>query len=53
MSDPMALPEYCSFYDRCEHRCDRCMNCDPVLTEVEPGHFVKCVKVMKEEVAEQ
>ena len=49
MSDPMDLPEYCSFYDRCSHRCDACKNCDPALTEVEPGHFVRCLQVSSEE----
>ena len=42
MSDPTDLPEYCSFYDRCERRCENCKKGDPVLEEVEPGHFVKC-----------
>ena len=49
MSDPMDLPEYCSFYDRCNHRCDACKNCDPALEEVEPGHFVRCLQVSSEE----
>ncbi|MBQ8305789.1 MAG: ABC transporter ATP-binding protein [Blautia sp.] len=49
MSDPMDLPEYCSFYDRCNHRCDACKNCDPALTEVEPGHFVRCLRISSEE----
>ena len=42
MIDPTDLPEYCSFYDRCEHRCEDCRNGDPVLKEIEDGHFVKC-----------
>ena len=42
MSDPLDLPRYCSFYDRCPDRCDRCKEGNPVLKEVEPGHFVKC-----------
>ena len=42
MSDPLDLPAYCSFYDRCPDRCDRCKEGNPVLREVEPGHFVKC-----------
>ena len=45
MVDPMDLPEYCSFYDRCPHQCDDCKKCDPVLQEIEPGHFVKCLRV--------
>lgn len=47
MSDPMNLPEYCTFYERCDAGCDSCMELDPPLTEIEPGHFVKCAKFMK------
>lgn len=43
MADPMDLPTYCSFYERCGHSCDKCGEIDPVLYEVEPGHFVKCL----------
>lgn len=43
MVDPMDLPEYCSFYDRCSVRGEQCKACDPMLVEIEPGHFVKCV----------
>ncbi len=43
MIDPTNLPEYCSFYDRCGSACEECKKCDPKLTEVEPGHFVKCL----------
>lgn len=42
MPNPMDLPQYCSFYDRCESRCDACKSCNPQLLEVEPGHFVRC-----------
>lgn len=44
MADPMDLPTHCTFCDRCQHRCDVCSTVDPVLTEIEPGHFVKCCK---------
>ena len=40
--NPADLPAYCSFYDRCEYRTDACMNGDPRMTEVEPGHMVRC-----------
>lgn len=43
MTDPMDLPSYCSFYERCDRRCDKCMQCDPEITTVEPGHIVKCL----------
>ncbi len=47
--DPNDLPEYCSFYDRCSRCTEKCKGCDPALTEVEPGHFVKCIYARKEE----
>lgn len=47
--DPNDLPEYCSFYDRCSRCTEKCKGCDPALTEVESGHFVKCIYARKEE----
>lgn len=47
MPNPMGLPNYCSFYDRCEKRIDECMKKNPELVEVEPGHMVRCVLVSK------
>ena len=48
MSDPMDLPSYCTFKDRCTVSCDRCGEIDPPLTEIEPGHLVRCCHFMKE-----
>ncbi len=48
VADPSDLPEYCSFYDRCEYHCDRCRNGDPKMVEVEPRHMVKCFRIDKE-----
>jgi len=42
VADPMDLPEYCSFYDRCDKKCDACKQKVPQLVEIEPGHFVRC-----------
>ena len=42
MCDPMDLPSWCSFYDRCSKRCDACKEGDPPVVEIEPGHIVKC-----------
>ncbi len=42
--DPADLPQYCSFYDRCSEKCEGCHSCDPKVVEIEPGHFVKCLK---------
>ena len=44
MPNPMDLPPYCSFYDRCERRCSSCRERkNPDLMEVESGHFVRCI----------
>lgn len=43
MPNPMNLPPYCSFYERCDRKCDECKKKNPQLVEVEPGHFVRCV----------
>jgi len=48
MSDPMDLPSYCTFYDRCDAKCDKCKEIDPPLTEIEPGHFVRCAHFTKD-----
>ncbi|MBR2929362.1 MAG: ABC transporter ATP-binding protein [Oscillospiraceae bacterium] len=37
-----ALPEGCSFAPRCAQCGGRCHECVPELTEVLPGHFVRC-----------
>lgn len=42
--DPTDLPEYCSFYERCGECTEKCRERDSVMLEVEPGHFVKCLK---------
>ncbi len=42
MSDPMTLPNYCSFYERCDHACEECKNGEPKAVEVSPGHIVRC-----------
>ena len=43
MANPMDLPEYCSFCERCEFAVNGCRKTDPQLVEVEPEHFVKCL----------
>ncbi len=49
MPNPMDLPQYCSFYDRCDVRCDECRERNPELIEVEPGHLVRCILAQKSE----
>ena len=40
---PSQRPEYCPFYDRCEYRCDRCLqHTDAAMKEVLPGHWSAC-----------
>lgn len=43
MADPMDLPTWCSYYDRCDCCTKACKECDPKLIEIEPEHFVKCI----------
>ena len=45
MSNPMDLPSYCSFYDRCSAKCDSCKNSNPKLIEITPGHTVACSRI--------
>ena len=49
MPDPADLPAGCSFCPRCACTCSRCRSENPDMTEVEPGHFVKCFQIGKEE----
>ena len=49
MSDPTNLPSGCSFCDRCDFATEECKLIDPAVTEVSPGHFVKCHLVSRED----
>ncbi len=49
VTDPMNLPRNCSFCERCTSRSRHCATVDPLVTEIEPGHFVKCCSFMKKE----
>ena len=40
--NPADLPEYCSFYQRCEERKDCCKKCDPQRVRLDAVHEVKC-----------
>ena len=42
MPNPAALPEYCSFCERCNHATDKCKLGEPSYIEVECGHIVRC-----------
>ena len=42
MADPSNLPKGCKFADRCFKCQPRCLEGEPTLHEVEPGHWIKC-----------
>lgn len=48
MVNPADLPPYCSFCDRCDRCTAQCRKGDPVLREIEPGHFVSCFMAGRE-----
>jgi peptide/nickel transport system ATP-binding protein len=53
VSDPMDLPSYCSFCERCPEKTADCGVIDPITKEIAPGHLVKCVHFMTpEEIAQ-
>lgn len=39
---PLDLPKGCKFAPRCKYATEKCMNEEPILTEVEPEHQVRC-----------
>lgn len=45
--NPVNMPDYCYFRDRCDYRCDRCDGQYPELVEVSKGHFVACYRDME------
>ena len=40
--NPMFMPQGCKFSTRCEHAKDVCHTEEPCITEVSPGHLVRC-----------
>ena len=49
MPDPSDLPAGCRFCERCDYATERCAKAAPEVTEIEPGHFVKCYRVRGDE----
>ncbi len=45
---PINLPKRCRFADRCKHVFNDCLDAEPALVEVEPGHAVRCFLHHKE-----
>jgi len=44
MPDPSNLPKGCKFCERCPDAASGCSEMSPAVTEVSPGHLVKCIK---------
>ena len=49
MPDPADLPAGCAFHPRCPYVTERCLQEKPVYRQAEPGHFVRCHRIGKEE----
>lgn len=43
MPDPTNIPSGCPFHPRCPRATEKCSRVVPANTEIEPGHFVKCL----------
>ncbi len=50
MPDPAALPRGCKFHERCDRACEACSELIQELVEIEPGHKVRCHRVVKGEI---
>ncbi len=50
MPDPINLPEGCHFSPRCPFATEECSKTHPEMTEVEEGHFVRCLRCGEEVV---
>ncbi|MGM9607185.1 MAG: ABC transporter ATP-binding protein [Oscillospiraceae bacterium] len=48
MPDPVELPRGCKFHPRCPRATQRCSQVDPPVTEISPGHLVKCLEYCTE-----
>jgi oligopeptide/dipeptide ABC transporter ATP-binding protein len=44
VADPSDPPPGCHFHPRCRYATDRCRQETPALTEVAPGHAVRCLR---------
>ena len=42
--NPVAMPDYCYFRDRCEMRCDRCDGEYPPEIKISDTHYVSCYR---------
>ena len=46
--NPVSMPDYCYFRDRCEMRCDRCMGEYPPEIKLSDTHYVSCYRFYEE-----
>lgn len=44
MPNPSSLPEGCHFHPRCPQSTEQCKCIHPGMTEIEPGHLVRCLR---------
>ena len=42
--NPINMPDYCYFRDRCAYRCDKCMGDYPEFIQLSETHFVSCYR---------
>ena len=49
MPDPTNLPAGCKFHTRCKYVCEACKTKAPRLTELTPGHYVRCLQFESKE----
>ncbi len=47
MPDPAALPAGCKFHPRCPMATEACTQRCPTMTEIAPGHLVRCLEFEK------
>lgn len=49
MPDPSNLPKGCKFAERCKYATDVCREQEVDLTEIEPGHYCRCIHKLTKE----
>ena len=49
MPDPSNLPKGCKFAERCKYTTDVCREQEVDLTEIEPGHYCRCIHKLTKE----
>jgi len=42
--DPSEVRNHCDFYERCPHKCEKCLSYNREMVEIGPGHFSRCWK---------